>query len=316
MHILFTGASSFSGMWFVKELAAAGHTVTATFRSPLHAYQDLRRQRIEQILDCCIPIFDCLFGEERFLKTIEQQKHWDLFCHHAADVMNYKSSDFDVAAALTNNTKNIKNVLSQLKARHCDRIILTGSVFEQNEGAGSDHLKAVSPYGLSKGLTTETFSFYANLMGMRLGKFVIPNPFGPYEEARFTAYLIQSWILEKTAIINTPHYVRDNIHISLLAKSYAQFAASLSPTPGFEKINPSGYVESQGAFTQRFADEMRIRLSLPCSFELKPQSDFVEPRVRINTDNIPLHELEWNEIQAWDDLAAYYRRNYQQCLQK
>ena len=33
MKILFTGGSSFTGSWFIRELAAAGHEVTAIFRS-------------------------------------------------------------------------------------------------------------------------------------------------------------------------------------------------------------------------------------------------------------------------------------------
>jgi hypothetical protein len=32
MKILFTGASSFTGMWFVRELAAAGHDVVPPFK--------------------------------------------------------------------------------------------------------------------------------------------------------------------------------------------------------------------------------------------------------------------------------------------
>jgi UDP-glucose 4-epimerase len=32
MRILLTGASSFTGYWFVRELAAAGHHVVAAFR--------------------------------------------------------------------------------------------------------------------------------------------------------------------------------------------------------------------------------------------------------------------------------------------
>ena len=33
MKILFTGGSSFTGSWFIRELAAAGHQVTAVFRT-------------------------------------------------------------------------------------------------------------------------------------------------------------------------------------------------------------------------------------------------------------------------------------------
>ncbi len=35
MKILFTGASSFTGFWFAKELAAAGHEVFAVFPPPV-----------------------------------------------------------------------------------------------------------------------------------------------------------------------------------------------------------------------------------------------------------------------------------------
>ena len=47
MKILFTGGSSFTGTWFIKELAAAGHDVTAIFRKPVEEYpDDVRRQRV------------------------------------------------------------------------------------------------------------------------------------------------------------------------------------------------------------------------------------------------------------------------------
>ena len=108
------------------------------------------------------------------------------------------------------------------------------------------------------------FRFYCARAEIGLGKFVIPNPFGPYEEPRFTTYLMKNWLARTTAACSQPAYVRDNIHASLLAKAYAQFAAEF-PAAGFTRINPSGYAESQGAFTLRLAQEMRPRLGLPCS---------------------------------------------------
>ena len=128
------------------------------------------------------------------------------------------------------------------------------------------------------------FACEARVQEMRLGKFVISNPFGPYEEPRFTAYLMRTWLKGETAAVKTPDYVRDNIHVSLLAKAYADFVGNLPTEPGFQKLNPSGYVESQGSFALRFARNMRDRLTLPCELDLKQQTDFAEPRIRINTD--------------------------------
>jgi nucleoside-diphosphate-sugar epimerase len=72
-------------------------------------------------------------------------------------------------------------------------------VFEANEGLGSAPLRAFSPYGLSKGLTAAAAAFYADREGFTFEKFVIPNPFGPYEEPRFTAYLMKTWLARQTA---------------------------------------------------------------------------------------------------------------------
>ena len=65
---------------------------------------------------------------------------------------------------------------------------MTGSVFEQDEGVGNAPMAAFSPYGLSKGLTAQAFRYGCGTLDVPLGKFVIPNPFGPFEEPRFCHY--------------------------------------------------------------------------------------------------------------------------------
>jgi UDP-glucose 4-epimerase len=306
MKILFTGGSSFTGSWFIRELAAAGHEVTAVFRRQAEDYPDaVRRRRVALAAAAGRPVYGCSFGDGRFLALIAEGG-WDLLCHHGADVTNYKSPDFDAIAALANNARNLPAVLDALGAVGCRRVLLTGSVFEGGEGAGSQGLPDFSPYGLSKALTAQAFRFYCARAGIGLGKFVIPNPFGPYEEPRYTAYLMTSWLAGATPACSSPSYVRDNIHVSLLAKVYARFAGEF-PAAGFSRINPSGYVESQGAFTLRMAREMRPRLGLPCPVELKKQVDFPEPRVRINTDPPDADALGWDESAAWDEMARYYQ---------
>ena len=306
-RVLLTGASSFTGYWFVRALVEAGHLVTAVFtRTAAEAYgNDLRGRRVQTIQELCEPVYDCRFGDDRFLKLINAASP-DVLCHHAADVTNYRSPDFDVPRAVANNTHQIQQVLQTLADAGCRRVVLSGTVFEGGEGVGSDGLPHFSPYGLSKSLTAEIFRYYCQIAGFSLGKFVIPNPFGPYEEPRFTAYLVRCWHAGETPCVRTPDYVRDNIHVSLLAKHYARFVAQLTDEPGFRQTNPSGYVETQGEFARRFARELGARLDLPCPVELADQEEFKEPRVRTNSEPLDALSLDWNESQAWEELADYY----------
>ena len=306
MKVLFTGGSSFTGYWFIRELASAGHDVVATFgRQPDEYPDNLRQRRVRSLTNICRPEYNTCFGDDRFLELIKEG-NWNLLCHHGADVTNYKSPDFNVTAAVANNTHRLTTVLDSLLNVGCSKIILTGSFFENDEGAGSNDLRALSAYGLSKSFTWQMFRYYAQVRQMTLGKFVIPDPFGPFEEPRFIHYLMKSWFVGTTPVVNTPNYVRDNIHVSLLARAYVHFAATLAD--GITHINPSGYIESQGAFARRIANEMQSRLGLKCNVELKTQTEYLEPRVRINTDWLDTKMLNWNETSAWDEVAEYYKQ--------
>lgn len=308
MRILLTGASSFTGFWFARQLSAAGHEVTATFTGALDEYSGVRRQRVDMLADCCRRVWQASFGGEVFLRLLSEKGGWDVLCCHGAWVRDYKSDAFPVLHAIEENTRNLPRVLTDFSGNGGKKVVLTGSVFEQDEGSGSEPLMAFSPYGLSKGLTAEVFKFWCRRLRIPLGKFVIPNPFGPFEEPRFTWYLVSTWAQGKTPSVKTPAYVRDNIHISLLAKAYADFV-SWEVRPGdWVKSRPSGYPESQGAFARRTAEEMRPRLGFPCELHLEHQTEFPEPPVRINTDIPDPSHLKWGEAAAWDELAEYYRR--------
>lgn len=303
MKILFTGGSSFTGSWFVRALAEAGHEVVATFRSPLEAYEGVRARRVVDVAGVAEPVAGAAFGDEAFLELL-RTREFDVLCHHAAEVTDYRSSAFDVDAAVRANTHGLSAVLETLAERGAS-VLLTGSLFESGEGEGDPPLHAFSPYGLSKTLTAEIFKYRCHEAGIPLGKFVIANPFGPWEEPRFTSYLARCWLADETARVQTPAYVRDNVHVSLLARAYVRF---VEETPAdYRRSNPSGYVSTQGEFAERCARELGPRIGAECPLELAEQTEFPEPRVRVNTDPLDQVGLGWDEARAWDDLAAYYR---------
>ncbi len=303
MKILLTGATSFTGFWFAKALSESGHELAMPIRRQPSEYDGVRGERARQLESFGRVVACGEFGGDDFMSLVASESRWDVLAHHAAEVGDYRSANFDVAAALRANTHGFDRIIGLMSERGCGRVVVTGSVFEPGEGAGSDGLPAFSPYGLSKALTSQTLEYYAARRGLSCAKFVIPNPFGPFEEPRFTAYLMKTWRAGARAGVATPAYVRDNIHVELLAAAYSRFVGGFVEV---DRLSPSGYVESQGRFAQRFAAEMRQRFGLACELDLAIQTEFPEPRIRIGTDSAESFVAGWDEALAWDRVAEYY----------
>jgi len=311
MRILITGGSSFTGMWFVKALSNLGHDLVIPLKRDLSEYQGIRKQRIEEIELYGDRHFNCPFGSESFLSLIENSAPFDLFCNHAADVADYRNPNFDFADALAKNTHNLSQVLDKLKIKGCNHVILTGSVFERGEGAGSEGLEALSPYGLSKGLTYETFRFFTSKKRMHLGKFVVPNPFGPYEEDRFTTYLMREWLSGNMAVVKTPEYVRDNVPAPLLAHAYVDYAERFFKNPSLERCSPSFYRETMREFAARYACETKKRIGKPCTLDFLPQEHFEEPKIRVNKTQLDPVKFFFDEERFFDENVAWYKKVFQ-----
>jgi nucleoside-diphosphate-sugar epimerase len=309
MRILLTGASSFTGSWFAQELARAGHAIIAAFRGECGDYEGIRGERVKAVAKIAEPLWRVEFGDDRFLEAAGAQD-FDLFLHHAAEAADYRSWDFDALAAAEKNTRSARRLLALLAERGCRKLILTGSVFEPYEGVGDASARAFNPYGLSKHLTFELFRIESERLGLSLGKFVIPNPFGPREEKRFTSYLAREWAAARVPTVSTPVYVRDNIHVSLLSLAYRRFCMTLPDGAGLVRTGPSGYIESQGAFARRVAREIGTRTGWICEVAEAQQKDFPEPLVRANADLVAQALPEWDEGNAWDELADYYERSF------
>jgi UDP-glucose 4-epimerase len=306
MRILMTGASSFTGAWFAEELARAGHHVVATYRGPLSDYTGVRAEHVRRLASLVEQVDNTSFGDASFLDLAAAQPY-DLLLHHAATMENYRSWDFDAISASEKNTRNTRPLLRTMSERGLRKVVVTGSVFEPFEGDGDAPGRAFNPYGLSKHISFEIMRLEAERFGLSLGKFVIPNPFGPSEEPRFTTYLAREWKAGRVPTVATPRYVRDNIHVSLLAKAYRSFCEALPDAAGVRRSSPSGYVGSQGDFARRVATELRDRTGWRCEVREAEQTDFSEPLVRTATEPAAAAHADWIEAEAWEACAEYYR---------
>jgi UDP-glucose 4-epimerase len=305
MRILLTGASSFTGFWFARDLSSAGHEIVATFRGTSESYEGVRGRRVAALADYVRCVWQVPFGGDAFLRLVGEDR-WDLLCHHAAEMTNYRSPAFDSLQASRANTHQCRQVLEGLVTSGCKRLVMTGSVFEPFEGVGDLRQRAFSPYGLSKHFSFELFRYEAERLGIAVGKFVIPNPFGPLEELRFTSHLAREWAEGRVPEVRTPEYVRDNIHVSLLSRAYATFCERAGNGESVERCSPSGYVESQGAFARRLADELGRHFGREFPLTLAVQKEFPEPIIRINTEPARQMAPDWSELSAWQDLCGYY----------
>src|SRR5205085_161413 len=129
MRFLFTGASSFTGYHFAAGLTAAGHEVTCTVQRALGDYSELRAERLRRLAGKVQFAERVSFGDEGLLRLLSG-KPFDVLCHHAADVTNYKSPDFDAVKAVQNNTRGLVDVLRTFKASGGKGVTLTGTIFE------------------------------------------------------------------------------------------------------------------------------------------------------------------------------------------
>lgn len=299
MEILITGISSFTGAWFARQLAEEGHAVVGTLRQSTSGYDALSSKRIAMCQAAGVKIAEgIVYGRPTFLSLLDQG--FEVVGWHGADVGDYKSLDYDVVQAAQASTTGVREACDRARAAGTRKLIVTGTVAEPFGGLGDDVEQAASPYGLSKMISWLVIDHYAHRAGLMTGKFVIPNPFGRYEQARFCSYLIRSWAAGKRPEVRSPDYVRDNIPVDKCAQAYAAFATS----PLEQRLcRPSGYIGTQGDFTARFAREIGQRLHIDTPFLLARQTEFAESRVRINSQSVA---PGWNEAAFWDDLARYY----------
>ncbi|HUO22420.1 MAG TPA: NAD(P)-dependent oxidoreductase [Caulobacteraceae bacterium] len=301
MRVLLTGASSFSGLWIAKALAGGGHEVIAAMRSA--GYEEpVRVERVRQVAEVAEIAPGAPFGGDAFVDLIARRGPFDAICHHGAEAAGHKRPDFDVAGAVASNTFGAERVLAAAKAAGVRRLVLTGTAFEEGEGIGEEPRRAFSPYGLSKTLTSRAFAQMTAEAGVDFVKFVVPNPFGPFEAQTFQRFVMTAWREGRGVNISHPLYERDNVPVDLMARVYAAAAEGRLGA----HVSPSFYAGPVGDFFRRMAREIGPRTGWACQATYAESQSFDEPRTRLNLQPINPDAYGWSEVGFWDAYAAYY----------
>lgn len=305
IRVLLTGASSFTGAWFARALAGRGCEVIAPLRSRLDAGDADRRSRLDRIAGACRLIEACPFGSERFLGLIRTSRPLDILCHHGAKAGDHRDPTLDPLAATAAHTRAIERVLEALADAGCRTLLLTGTVFEADEGRSDGPLPAVGAYGLAKTLTWHVFRYHADRSGLTLGKLVIASPFGPCEKPGLVRQLVTAWLGREVPTLCRPQLVRDHLQVQLLAVAYARFAHELlERSGGCRRLTPSQFAEPLDRFAARLADSLSPRLGLPCRFRCAaPPEAADEPLVRLGLDSLRELVPDLDPEAAWDGYA-------------
>jgi UDP-glucose 4-epimerase len=309
VRALLTGASSFTGAWFARALAADGWEVAAALRGPDRRDGSPRGLRLAFAAGACrLVVPEAPFGSPAFLALLAGEGPFDLLCHHGAEVGDFRRPGYDADAAVAAGTRGLEAVLDAMGAAGCGALLVTGTVFEADEGEGDPPLRAFNAYGLAKTLAWHRFRYAAERRGLGLGKLVVPSPFGPLEKEGFTADLMRAWVRGEAALVRRPRLVRDHVPVPFLAAAYARLARLLPGRGGGTvRASPSGLPLPLDGFARRLAAAMRPRLGGGCRFTTAhPPEPTDEPLVRRNLEPVP----ELGDPAAlgafWDAYAAHW----------
>lgn len=310
-RILLTGASSFTGTWFADALVERGAVVVAPCREALDGGGHDRRRRLARLNGRCRLIGRCPFGSEPFLALLRRDGPFDLLCHHGAKDGGHRDPSLDPLAAAGAQSHGLDRVLDALATTGCRAVLLTGTVFEADEGGGERPLRSIGPYGLAKTLTWQLFRHHAEARGLPLAKFVVANPIGPLEKPGLCRALGRAWLGGGTPVVRQPQLVRDQLQVEALAAAYAAFALALADAPASRRLTPSQFAEPLDRFAARFAGAMAPRLGVPCRFRrAEPPEASDEPSTRVGLD--PLADLVpgLDPERGWDAHARAIRAGW------
>jgi len=252
------------------------------------------------------PLWGVRSGSDTFYRLIDEES-WDAICLHASYVTDHQSPEFPVEYAVTQNTRGMDFFVPLLKNKQTP-IIWTGTYYEANEGEGSNPRVDISPYARSKRLSWERLNKLARKSGVPVGKFVMPNPFGPWEGKGLTHYLIRSWLREDTPTINKPDSVLDNCPVDLLAFEYTKYVEMNHEVLKPSILKPSFYVMSTYEFACRLKDAFkRCSNSGVALLSLKP-ADSEITFSRFNETKI-LDLNAWSENDFWMNYMGWAFKN-------
>jgi len=282
-----TGSTSFSGIWFTKTMLDQGWECVAVTQN-----SKVLSPAVEKRLNWIrkdYPNFEFVQ-----LENLPNYKDVDVVCLHGTATFDYRNPNFEIEEALKQTLKVSEMIINLFPKAY---FIHTGTFSEPNESFGDDNRTSFNPYSTSKQLIYEKHK--EKVVSGKLLKYVMPNPFGPLENHKFTGYLIQEWSSGKIPVIKTPNYIRDNVPIDLLARHYTSTINEFLNSGDVRTVWPSKYVESNLAFAERYARKFESYTGIHVELSAPQHHEYLEPRFRVNQNYCEDIVKNWDEDLSW-----------------
>ena len=308
-RILLTGCSSFTGYWFARELINLGFELCCPLPHEYDEYLGVKKQRLDFIRDKATLVFKCPFGTNGFIELCKN--HYYGMGFHGFYMENYNNRNYKISSSLSQNLKNIETILEILQENRT-RIIYSSSIFEDAINIEDDNNESTSidwyNYAFSKKVTFLALRSLCEQYGLTCQRFVITNPFGPYEDTKFCFHLMNSILKKNDFLIKTPFYTRDMIQVDLLAKLYANAFLDLNGE-NLVEFRPSQYSMKIFEFAELFISEISKYCGYKISIIKGNQKTFNEPEILINDINYGKYNCFYETKEFWNDYFYYYRNN-------
>ncbi|MCS7266901.1 MAG: NAD(P)-dependent oxidoreductase [Geminicoccaceae bacterium] len=309
MRALVTGVSSFTGAWFALALVARGFAVTGVHRRARTDYPPEAQARLA-LLEGRVALLRAPALDSEPVRDALARERPRLLCLHGAEVGAHRAAGFDVLGAVARTTAGIDRLLDRFAGAGGRAVLVTGSVFEAEEGRGAAPLRAVNPYGLAKTLTWQVLRFAVERRNLALGKFVVAHPVGPFDKPTgLVPDLLAAWRRGEAAVLRRPRLVRDFLAIDGLAAAYARAALALLEHGHRVHLVPSLWPEPVRAFARRLSAAIGPRLSVRCTVrEAEPPEPSEEPTVRTGLHDLCALVPAWDPEAFWNAFARSIQR--------
>lgn len=223
MKILFTGSSSFTGYYFLKELNKNKIESFAIFSKKKKTYKkNYQRDILNNKMKYIKPISNVSFGSKKYTNIIKTKKI-NILCFHHFIVGNLNNK-YNFNSNLKKLLKNIETVVKELSKNKNSSIIYTSSVYQKI----SSNLRYLNDksrvnYGYTKLILSQILRYMCKKYKVKFVNFELQNPIGKFEKKNSLPYYIASSFFKKKNIkLDNPERIFKYQFIEIISKDYVK----------------------------------------------------------------------------------------------